>query len=194
MNTRFDLIQYLINTYNFKSYLELGCRIAERNILSINYIQCEHKDSVDIRSNGNNYVMSTDSFFNGPGMYKKYDIIFVDADHEKDAVKKDILNSLERLNDNGCIICHDISPPTEAFLATRYCNNAWETWALLRSTRNDLEMYATLIDPVGIGIIRKGTQILYDKPIQYSWDYLCSNRNELLNIIDIDTFKSIFKK
>jgi len=194
MKTRFDLIQYLINTFNYTTYLELGCRMAENNILSINYIKCQHKDSVDINKNGNNYVMSTDEFFKGPGISKKYDIIFVDADHDKESVRKDILNSLDHLNDNGCVVCHDISPPTEAYLAQRYCNNAWETWALFRSTRSDLEMYATLVDIVGVGVIRKGQQTLYDKEIEYSWDYLNSHRNELLNIVDIETLKSIFEK
>lgn len=194
MNSRFDLIQYLIDTFNYTTYLELGCRIAEGNILSINHIRCDYKDSVDIRAHGNNYIMSTDNFFANEGVLNKYDIIFVDADHEKESVKKDILNSLDHLNENGCIVCHDISPPTIGHLATRYCNNAWETWALFRSTRPDLEMYAILADPVGVGVIRKGHQILYNKPIQYNWDYLESNRTELLNIIDIETFKSIFKK
>lgn len=190
MNLRFDIIQYLINIFNYTSYLELGCRPAENNKLSIDHIQCKYKDSVDIRAHGNNYIMSTDEFFNTIDKSKKYDIIFIDADHEKTAVKKDIMNSLNHLNDNGCIICHDINPPAEHYLKPRYCNNAWETWAELRSTRSDLEMYALPVDMVGV--IRKGYQNIYTDKVEYTWNYLNSNRIELLNLIDINTFKTIF--
>jgi hypothetical protein len=192
MKLRFDIIQYLINTLGYTSYLELGCRLAENSKLSIDHIQCLHKDSVDINSNGNNYVMSTNKFFDTIDPSKKYDIIFIDADHEKSAVKNDILNALKHLNDFGCIVCHDINPKSEMYLAPRYCNNAWETWAELRSTNSEIEMYALDVDMTGV--IRKGSQTLYSKNIEYTWNYLDSNRTELLNVIDIETFKQIFKK
>ena len=78
------------------------------------------------------------------------------------------------------------------YLAPRYCNNAWETWAELRSTNSEIEMYALDVDMTGV--IRKGSQQLYSKNIEYTWKYLDGNRTELLNVIDIETFKQIFKK
>ena len=38
-----------------------------------------------------------------------FDIIFVDGLHEKQQVKKDILNSIKFLKDGGTIICHDVN-------------------------------------------------------------------------------------
>jgi len=186
---RFDLIQAFIDEYGYTRYLELGSREG-----SINRINCMHKDSVDINRNENNYVMSTDEFFNTIESTRQYDIIFIDANHDKEFVYRDIINSLAHLSEGGCIICHDISPPSEMHLQHKYCSSAWETWALLRSTRTDLEMNATLIDAVGLGIIRRGYQQLYSKQIEYTWNYLESNRHELLHIIDEDMLEKLYFK
>lgn len=196
MVSRFELIQYLIDTLNYQRYLELGCRMTEFKKLSIDSVNCKHKDSVDVNRNGNNYVMTTDDFFKGLNESDKWDIIFIDANHDKEYVKRDIENSLKHLTVNGCIICHDVSPPEEKYLVKRFCSSAWETWADLRATRNDLQMYVmpTSVDPVGVGVIRFGYQVTYDAPIEYTWNFLNSNRTSLLNIVDIDTFKTTLNK
>jgi predicted O-methyltransferase YrrM len=49
----------------------------------------------------------TDDFFN-LGRTNTYDIIFIDADHRYEGVKKDYENSLKILNSNGFLIFHDI--------------------------------------------------------------------------------------
>jgi len=138
-----------------------------------------------------NYTMTSDQFFEMIADDQMYDIIFVDGDHEKSQVLKDVENSLKHLNTGGTILCHDINPPEEFYLATRYCNNCWEAWAELRSTRSDLEMYALDID-LGPGIIRKGTQSIYTDKIESSWSYLDTNRKQLLNQINLDEFITIF--
>jgi hypothetical protein len=192
MKYRFDVIQYLIDTFGYERYLELGCRQAHKQgVISVEHIQCKHKDSVDINSNGNNYVMTTDKFFETTPDTQKYDIIFIDADHEKNAVLRDIENALLRLNDGGTIICHDINPPTEQHLQPRFCNNCWETWAHLRSTRYDLEMYAVDVDMVGV--IRKGSQTVWDKLVEATWEYLQKHKTDLLNLISVKQFKDKYK-
>ena len=52
-------------------------------------------------------------------------------------------------------------------------------------------MHALNID-LGPGIIRKGNQELYLSQVEYSWNYLDSNRKKLLNEITIQEFKNIF--
>jgi hypothetical protein len=188
MKTPFDLIQYLIDKFKYTSYLEIGVRQNE-NKLSIDHINCSEKTGVDIENRGQKYVMSSDQFFNTISLTQKYDIIFVDGDHEKNQVYKDILNSLNHLNENGFIVCHDINPLEEFLLAPRYCNNAWEAFAKLRSERTDLEMYSLTLEAPGVGIIRRGSQKIYDKKIIPNWEFLNSNRQELLNLIDINTLK-----
>ena len=190
MNTCQDVINYLIKKFEYTKFLEIGVR-ENNGILSINHINCEHKDGVDIMPGRCNYTMTSDKFFETIPETRMYDIIFVDGDHEKGQVLRDVENSLKHLNPNGVILCHDINPISEMHLQTRYCNNCWEAWAELRSTRSDLEMYALNID-LGPGIIRKGNQELYTDKIESSWNYLDANRKQLLNEITVNEFKTIF--
>lgn len=191
MKTRFDVIQFLINNQNFKNYLEIGTRYApESGKSSKDSITCLKTTGVDISNPMADYIMSSDEFFRTIQPHEKYDIIFIDGDHEKHQVLRDINNAIEHLTDNGCIVCHDINPPSESYLRPNRCHNAWETWAYLRSTRDDLEMYSLDID--WTGVIRKGKQVLYTAPIEYSWDFLVANKTQLLNIIDTDQFIKIF--
>lgn len=192
MKTRFDVIQYLINCKNFQNYLEIGTRLVpETGKSSIESIQCKYKTSVDISNTKASHVMSSDDFFRIIDKKIKYDIIFIDGDHEKTQVYKDIMNSLDHLSENGVIVCHDINPFAERQLHPSKCSNAWETWSLLRQTRSDLQMHALTVDM--IGVLTKGLQQLYHDPnIEYSWKYLENNRKNLLNVIDIDTFKQIY--
>lgn len=188
MNTSQDIINYLIQTRKYSRFLEIGVRWN-----SLNKIKCEHKDGVDIsNSSGVNYVMTSDKFFESIPADQMYDIIYVDGDHEKNQVLKDIENSLKHLNEGGIILCHDINPPEEWLLTPTKCNNSWEAWAHLRSTRSDLKMYALNID-LGPGIIYKGSQEIYSDKFESSWHYLDTHRKQLLNEISIERFKEIFK-
>ena len=181
-----DVINYLIKTYKYKRFLEIGVREG-----SIFRVDCDHKDGVDIDVNSDaNYKMSSDKFFEEIPKDQMYDIIFIDGEHEKSAVFRDIINSFKHLNPGGTILCHDINPPEEWYLETTYCNNAWETWAELRSTREDLEMFSLNVN-MGPGIIRRGKQKLYKNKIEHTWEYLDANRKELLNVLTLDEF---FKK
>jgi len=191
MNSSQDVINYLINQFGYTRFLEIGVR-DNCGTLSINHINCEYKDGVDIVPGRCNYTMTSDKFFETIPETRMYDIIYVDGDHEKMQVLKDVHNSLNHLNDGGVILCHDINPSTEMHLKPRYCNNCWEAWAELRSTRSDLEMYALNVD-LGPGIIRKGNQELYTDQIESTWNYLNSNRKQLLNEITVDEFKTIFR-
>lgn len=192
MNTHFEVIQYLIDRFNYKSYLEIGVR-QNGDKLSIEHIKCELKDGVDIANRGQKYQMTSNEFFKKTELTQKYDIIFIDGDHEKNQVYTDIINSLNHLNESGTIVCHDINPQNERLLAPRYCNNSWETFAKLRSEREDLEMYALAIEAPGVGVIRKGTQKIYNKPVEHTWEFLNNNRTELLNVVDTETFKKLLK-
>lgn len=187
MNTSQDIINYLIETKNYSRFLEIGVRWG-----SFNNIKCDHKDGVDISPRENNYVMTSDKFFETIPANQMYDIIYVDGGHEKNQVLRDIENSLEHLNEGGIILCHDINPPEEGHLNPRYCHNSWEAWAQLRTSREDLEMYALNID-LGPGIIRRGSQSLYIDELESSWDYLNNNRKQLLNEITVEEFMEIIK-
>lgn len=190
MNTRTDLINFFIEKFNYKTYLEIG--IAK----SINFeaVICESKDSVDPAVGSNykqaKYIMTSDEFFNTIDEGRKWDIIFIDGYHEKSQVKRDILNALNHLNDNGTIVCHDVNPREAWLLDPRYCWNAWEAFADLRTELSNIEMHGVTFDHSGF--IRKGNQIVWNTPITYSWDYLTTNRQELMQEVTPDQIKHMF--
>ncbi len=191
MKNRFHIIQYLIDNLNYKRYLEIGTRYApESGNNSLDSIKCDVRVGVDISNKSATYIMSSDDFFKMIPHDDRYDIIFIDGDHEKGQVYKDIMNSLDHLSENGIIVCHDINPTFERQLHPTKCGNAWETWALLRQSRPDLTMHALNIDM--LGIISRGSQDIYTDDITYSWPYLNDNRDKLLNVISLEQFKQIY--
>lgn len=62
-------------------------------------------ETITSKININYYRTISDTFFN-ENKEKKYNVIFIDADHSYDAVIKDIKNSLDLIEENG-IICGD---------------------------------------------------------------------------------------
>lgn len=52
---------------------------------------------------------TTDNYFETLEPCEKFDVIFIDADHSYEGVKKDYLNALKHINDSGLIIFHDIN-------------------------------------------------------------------------------------
>ena len=111
---RFDLLNHLIDTYKFEDYLEIGVFSGE----CIKNIKAKNKDGVDPGMEHSlvpevNYPIDSDKFFEFLDEDKKYDLIFIDGLHHAEQVKKDIINSLNHLNDNGIIMMHDCNPQTK---------------------------------------------------------------------------------
>ena len=140
---RFDIINWLIEKYGYKSYLEIG--VAEGECFdkitvtwktgvdpALTFLSLyENLDPDGDIYDGDDYVrdskgkiiasgylckMTSDEHF---GYYKrkKYDIIFIDGEHLEAQVMRDIDNSLKRLSPGGTIVVHDCNPPTEAHAA-----------------------------------------------------------------------------
>ena len=88
---RYDIINKLIQVYNHQSYLEIGYLNGE----TFNKIKCPTKNSVDPNGKAQ-FKMISDDFFNNIAFPNGngWDIIFIDGDHDKGQVKKDIVNSL----------------------------------------------------------------------------------------------------
>ena len=91
MTTTQDIINYLVKIKGYSRFLEIGVR-HNGNKMSIDHIECEYKDGVDIMPGRGNYTMTSDQFFKIIPDSQMYDIIFVDGDHEKTQVLKDIGN------------------------------------------------------------------------------------------------------
>lgn len=180
MMHRFEIINKLIEKYDSKRYLEIGIRHFE----CLNNIKLpdEDKQSIDPNYDGVTYKLTSDEAFESMPKNEKWDIIFIDGLHEFNQVLRDIENSLEHLNENGTIVCHDMLPHSENMLALNKCGNGWEAFAHLRMTNKKLEMYVINSDN-GCGVIRRGTQNLYeDENFSNDWGFFKKNKKLLMNV------------
>ena len=147
---RLDLISYVIKKNNYKNYLEIGCHNNE----VFDKIRIE-KIGVDPISGGN-YRGTSDNFFRENQI--KFDCIFIDGLHEYSQVKRDILNSIKILNEDGIIILHDCLPPSinhQRVPRTRYVWNG-DVWKAIVEVRTwqHVDTYTVLSDQ-GLGLIKK---------------------------------------
>jgi hypothetical protein len=171
------IINHFIKKNGYTSYLELGVRDKTS---TYNHIECSDKTGVDYNADCEpDYAMTTNEFFHTVANGKKWDIIFIDGSHEKTQVRKDFDNSLEHLTEHGTIIMDDINPFFEELLNPIYCDNAWEVFAELRCTRDDLEMFG--IESSFCGVVRRGKQVPLNLKLESTWEFLDTNRQQLIN-------------
>ena len=149
---RWNLIQLIIDKYNFKDYLEIGC---DKN-QSFSKIIVDNKVGVDPISGGT--IRSTSDDFFLKNLNNNYDVIFIDGLHYYEQVIKDIKSSLKILNNDGFILVHDCLPRTLAHQAVPRYRGSWngDVWKSIVELRNDinLDIITCEID-FGVAIIRK---------------------------------------
>ena len=189
---RWDLIEYLIKKNNYKNYLEIGC---DKNQL-FSKVNINNKIGVDPVSGGNVRKTSDDFFKENKS---SFDIVFIDGLHTYEQVKKDILNSVNCLLDEGIILVHDCMPDSLGKQAVprykmQWNGDVWKAIVDLRQHEN-LEIYTCEIDQ-GIGVIskKKNTSILkLDKPInKLKFKDYFNNYKEYMRVISLEEFKKIF--
>ena len=149
--TRFEIINKIIQKKGFKSYLEIGCQ-SDVNFSKINI---DNKIGVDPQSGGT-HRMTSDKFF----LENKntFDLIFIDGLHIHEQVLKDIDNSLNFLNEGGVILLHDCLPAKIWHQTIPQTHSSWngDVWkSIVKSrTREDLDTYTIKADQ-GLGLILK---------------------------------------
>ena len=152
-----DIIYAIVNSTNCKLYLELGCQFAitTRRMIAQN----RKVIGVDIKQQFNQgdffffYAEKTDDFFKH--FNEKPDIIFIDADHSFESVKKDFINSLKVLNEGGTIIMHDTDPNSPHLLSKDYCADSYKIVDWIRENYKDLDVIVLPADEPGLTLVRR---------------------------------------
>lgn len=151
-----DLIAEIVKQLNCKTYLELG--IYDGTTLTkvskyVDRIICV--DIQDIRNNkiGEFHLKTTDQFF--LDFNEMVDVIFIDADHNFESVKKDFINSLKILNEFGMIILHDTDPIKKEYLAPNYCNDSYKMDEWIRKNYPDLDIMTLPLTEAGLSLVKR---------------------------------------
>jgi hypothetical protein len=188
---RTDIINILIQKYEYKSYLEVGTQDPSSNF---DLIDVEHKVSIDPFPRGEvTFVGTSDEYFKSIADDVKYDIIFIDGLHHSDQVLKDVENSLKHLSKNGTIVCHDCLPSTEKMQERddhggEWTGDVWKAIAELRVETIDLDIKVVDTD-YGCGIIRRGTNVPYETTQDYlTYSHYSANKHRMLNVISSEQF------
>lgn len=201
---RSSIINHLISKFKLKKYLEIGVRDGSnfKKIMIKDKTAVDPEPTDEIKNDSNVKVMTSDDYFDSiKNSNQKFDIIFIDGLHLEYQVDNDIKNSLNYLNDNGFIIMHDCNPPTKFHQRTNYelkngqtpCWNGtvWRSYVKLRMNNSRLNMCAVNCD-WGIGIIQKGKQRCIKKNKDFRYNYLDSDRVNVLNLISVYDFLQKF--
>jgi len=175
--------------YKFKNYLELGIATGE----TWKNVQIENKVGVEYDPKWpkfeNVIISSTDDYFLELDESVKFDMVFIDACHEKTQVKRDFLNSFNHLSDNGLIVMHDICPFTERNAMPNGANgDCYELWiSLFDNYVENCATYAGLCpyhgeDFVGLFFkedLKKIDDQIFDN-MEYGYKFLCDNREKYI--------------
>ena len=186
----FDLFNKVIKQRGYTSYLEIGVS----NGGTFYNIECETKHGVDPHNRDMLYPITSDKFFEN--CTEKYDIIFIDGDHECNQVLRDIDNSIRHLNENGIIFVHDTKPHTELMqrhpqpdnLCERglWTGDVWKAIAKFRSQRTDFSV-KTFDTELGLTILERGHNQLIEIPENLTYEWYLTNQDYVLNLIPYDT-------
>ena len=193
---RTDIINYLIERYNYKSYLEIGVQYPQSNFFKV---EIEYKTGVEpfpVEDMLNKSVveLTSDMFFKSLEDNVKYDIIFIDGLHTREQCLADILNSLKHLTDNGTILVHDCLPTAEYQTSIEDNGREWtgDVWKSIVDIKEKDGLDISTIDTDwGIGCIRlNADNVGFENPIELTWENYSLLRHELLNIKSIDQWKN----
>jgi hypothetical protein len=177
---RIAVVNLLLNKFQDPSYLEIGC--ASDNLFNSVPVEC--KVGVD-PSSGGNVRETSDTFFKANN--KNFDVVFVDGLHTYEQARRDIINSINALNEGGWIAVHDMLPRSwiehhvPMISQGSWTGDVWKVAFELIQTEG-IEFKIVKIDH-GVGVIKvikKGAQLkdfqeqLLHKNFTYYYDNLAN--------------------
>lgn len=153
-------IQYLAQNLGTQKYLELGvCQAETLRVMANTVPECHGVDvnrpNEQLPSCVKFYQMTTDSFFLRNRYYGYFDLIYIDANHNIEYVKRDLINSLKCLQPNGLVLLDDTYPPNTTYFNPKFCEDAYLLSEYCRNTMSDKIEMLTLPFVPGLTMIRK---------------------------------------
>ena len=152
-----NIIKSIILCTGCENYLELGVK----NAVTFNQMVplVKRAVAVDIKDGRNGkkgefHLMSTDKYFEQLSPDEKYDIIFIDADHCFNSVRKDFENSLKHLNHLGIIFLHDSDPITKEYTKNNKCGDCYKIVDYIRENHPELDAVTLPVNIAGFTIVR----------------------------------------
>ena len=166
-----------------KKYLELG--------ISDNYtfksVTAVLKYSVDINGKAT-FTGTTDEFFKGLNSEVRFDVIYIDANHDYDYVIRDFNNSVDVCNE--WILIHDMIPPNFEETAQNKCSDSYKL--LYYFIENNFDVYPMDAN-FGLTLVRmpsrkanpseKYHNITYKEFVEFMKDKRLYTGEELCNIV-----------
>ena len=191
MTYKHELINLLISELEIKSYLEVGLGPLQE---TWKFINCEDKECVDINQGGNNlptFLGTSDDFFaSNP---RKFGLIYIDGDHRPDQVRKDLINSLNCLEQGGVIVMHGIAPADRRYIDPKSSGDAFKVFMEIR--KNPHLVAHTHFFPHGdaVGIVYRAINDnpFKEDPVGDEFDFYLNSKEQILLPMDI---KEIIKK
>jgi predicted O-methyltransferase YrrM len=186
---RFEIINHLIRTYGYKTYLEIGTQFGD----CFQNIDIPHKVCVDPekRYDGLTHEMTSDDFF--AQNTETFDIVFVDGLHTEEQCTIDIHNAFKVLNPNGSIVVHDCLPHCEEFIKICWNGTVFRSIIDLRYKHPEIDI-VVVDDDCGCGVLRRrtdGIAVPYSAvPIDLAKTYFYyeNNKSDLMNVISPKRF------
>lgn len=150
------IIRQIVRLTGCNKYLELGIKDGY-HIDQIHNV-CEYCVGVDIIDqrkyrNFNFYHGTTDQFFETNT--ETFDIIFIDADHSFESVKKDFINSLKVLNKFGIILIHDTDPISDFYKQPIACGDSYKMVDWIEQNYPELKFVTLPITEAGLTIVNR---------------------------------------
>jgi hypothetical protein len=142
----------LWNNFENKTYLELGVR----NNNNFNKIIAKNKFSVDTNGSAM-FTGTTDEYFEHIDDSTRFDVVFIDANHDYDFVIKDLIHSSKHCNE--WILLHDCVPPNAAFTRADLCSDSYRVLYYLLHL-SDIDVFV-MNNNFGLTFVRMPANIAY---------------------------------
>ena len=180
----------LIRDLQCKSYIELGIARAATwsSVICQNKVGVDNNPSIQIPgvicNTTNEYFKSLDSSI-------KFDLIYIDAYHEKNQVKRDFYNSWSHLNSGGTIVMHDINPQSPQATLQTAAGDCFAFWiGLVNAYRSRLAVFSggTICGEYdSVGLYHKNKEAIDpdDLNVDHSYEYFDINRENLIKKLEL---------